>query len=898
MWTFHSERQSYPLWMRLVVIVSAVLIATALTRLLSSWNSAPSMLLFVAAVAFCRWFAGLSAAALATVLSLVSYATLTTGPFGDWPHEEADFLRLMTFLFVVTLISGLAIRQDRAEASLRSSERRLRTMLETANEGVWLIDRDGYTRYINNRMVEWLGATEEDVAAVNCLEFVFPDDLEDARRRIAACLSGLQDEFDFRLRRSDMRELRVRISVSPVRNDSGRVVGILGLVTDTTERWRAEEALNHANERFALAADAVQSMIYEWDPLTGAVERSGGLLALTGFAPYEVEPDARWWRSRLHPAETVHVVDGQYVRQMREGRFSHEYRVQHRQGHWITVWDQGRLVRDADGNVARVIGSIVDITVRTEAERALLILSEAGRVLAASLEFDEILQRVAWTAVPEMADWCLLELLEPDGSLRRVAVAHADPSKAVFAKSVMQSRSMLQDHPLVRGVLERGETFLLEEVTDAMMRESARSPEHYELLSGYNITSSIVVPLQARGVIYGAMSLIASRDSGRTFRKADLDLAEQLARRAAMAIFNGRLYQDAHAAEERFRSLFAGIKDGIVVVDTQSVCIDVNPALLEMTGFQRDEVVGSPTSLIVDDGPWLDDVRQHLQLVGEWRGEFDLRRKQGDALPVESWITRVKLPSGMVNLGVLRDVSERKLFEEVQGEFLTTLAHDLKNPLTTVRGQTQLMRRRIERGEALDVNRLRTGLEAIDLAAIRITNLMDELGDVMRLRAGHQIDLHREPTDLVELVQRAMKEHGRLSEMHAFRLETELTRLQGYWDGPRLERVLTNLLGNAVKYSPAGGEIVIGLRQQGVGRAAEALLSVSDHGVGIPAGDLALIFDRFQRAGNALGFAGSGIGLAGVKRIVELHDGTISVQSVEGVGSTFTVCLPITARGN
>lgn len=893
MWALHSEEKIHPPWVRVAATAAAVLAATLLARLFSSWTDSPFIMAFVAAVAFSRWFAGLNAAGLATLLSVVSYATLITGPFGEWPYSRADFPRVLAFLLIATLISVLSIRQDQAEASLRSSERRLRTMLETANEGVWLIDRDGYTHYINNRMVEWLGATPEDVAAVNCLEFVFPDDLEDARHRIAVCLGGLQDEFDFRLRRSDMRELRVRISASPVRNDHGRVVGILGLVTDMTARWRAEEALNRANERFALAAEAVQSMIYEWDPHTRREERSGALLSLTGFAPHEAEPDSDWWRARVHPADTALLLDEQQVRQMHEDRYSHEYRVRHRDGYWVTVWDQGRLVREADGSVARVIGSIVDITARTEAERALRILSEAGRVLSSSLELDEILQRVAWTAVPAMADWCLLELLEPDGSLRRVAVAHADPNKAAFAKQVMQARSMLQEHPLVRGVLERGDPFHMEEVSDALMRESARSPEHYEFLSGYNIASSIVVPLQARGVIYGAMSLIASKDSGRTFRKADLELAEQLARRSAMAILNGRLYQEAHAAEERFRNLFEGIKDGIVVVDSASICIDVNSALLEMTGYRRDEVVGSSTSTITDDGPWIEEIRKQLQQTGEWRGEFDLRHKNGDIVPVESWITRVKLPSGLVSLGVLRDVSERKQFEEVQGEFLATLAHDLKNPLTTVRGQTQLMRRRLERGDGLDAQRLRTGLEAIDTAAIRITKLMDELGDVMRLRAGHQIDLHREPTDLVELVQRAMQEHARVSESHAMRLDTELTTLQGYWDGQRLERVLANLLGNAIKYSPNGGEIVIGLQQQGIGRAAEAVVTVSDRGVGIPACDLELIFDRFQRAGNVHSFAGSGIGLAGVKRIVELHDGVITVQSVEGAGSTFTVRLPI-----
>jgi two-component system sensor histidine kinase BaeS len=121
----------------------------------------------------------------------------------------------------------------------------------------------------------------------------------------------------------------------------------------------------------------------------------------------------------------------------------------------------------------------------------------------------------------------------------------------------------------------------------------------------------------------------------------------------------------------------------------------------------------------------------------------------------------------------------------------------------------------------------------------------------------------------------------------------EVETLIGFWDAPRLERVLGNLLGNAIKYSPEGGEITIRIAREEHGDPATAILSVEDRGVGIPQADLSLIFERFRRAGNVESFAGSGIGLAGAKRIVELHGGTIAVTSTEGQGSTFTVRLPI-----
>jgi signal transduction histidine kinase len=218
------------------------------------------------------------------------------------------------------------------------------------------------------------------------------------------------------------------------------------------------------------------------------------------------------------------------------------------------------------------------------------------------------------------------------------------------------------------------------------------------------------------------------------------------------------------------------------------------------------------------------------------------------------------------------------------------------NPLTTVRGQTQLQRRRLARGEPLDQDRLEAALENIDNASLRMTRLLDELADVMRLRAGSEINLHRESTDLLALALHASAEHGRATDRHTIRVVSEAESLVGFWDAPRLERVLGNLLGNAIKYSPEGGEITVRIEREGDGDPAVAVLSVEDSGVGIPQADLGLIFERFRRAGNVESFAGSGIGLAGAKRIVELHGGTIAVTSIEGQGSTFTVRLQIAMR--
>ena len=218
------------------------------------------------------------------------------------------------------------------------------------------------------------------------------------------------------------------------------------------------------------------------------------------------------------------------------------------------------------------------------------------------------------------------------------------------------------------------------------------------MLHDIDAMSVIVAPLRAGGKIHGALTLATTRRSGRHFDTDDLALGEQLGRRAALAIQNARLILDAQAAEARYRGLFEGTKDGILVFDTTGICIDVNPALAEMLGADRQQIVGHPVALIASGGPWTGEAAEFLRQDGLWRGEFELRRQNGEIVPVESWFTRVQWPSGPVYVGVLRDTSERKRLERMHEEFISAVAHDLKNPLTTVRGQSQLLRRRIERG--------------------------------------------------------------------------------------------------------------------------------------------------------------------------------------------------------
>ncbi|HEX6655925.1 MAG TPA: PAS domain-containing sensor histidine kinase [Candidatus Limnocylindria bacterium] len=222
-------------------------------------------------------------------------------------------------------------------------------------------------------------------------------------------------------------------------------------------------------------------------------------------------------------------------------------------------------------------------------------------------------------------------------------------------------------------------------------------------------------------------------------------------------------------------------------------------------------------------------------------------------------------------------------------EFLAIASHDMRTPLAAVRGYAQLALRHIDQ-EPTDVRPLTRWLTDIDESAGRLTGLVSELMDVSLLRGGRKVPLQLEPTDLVSLVNERVREHATSAdERHAFKVTADVSELIGNWDASRLARVLDNLLGNAIKYSPDGGSIDVAITADG----GFGSVAVTDHGIGIAAKDMARIFTPMFRGTNTGSVAGTGLGLSGSRTLVELMGGRIQVQSRLGHGSTFTIWLPI-----
>jgi PAS domain S-box-containing protein len=288
-------------------------------------------------------------------------------------------------------------------------------------------------------------------------------------------------------------------------------------------------------------------------------------------------------------------------------------------------------------------------------------LAEASEILAGSLDYETELERVARLIVPVLADWCVVDLLSEDGRLLRLAVIHRDPAKAEPALELRCRYAVLSPNQAHRAwdVLLDRKPWVDPAVSEARFVAEARDAEHLALLRRLGFAAEMVLPLVARGRTLGVITLVLA-DTSRHYGPSDLSFAEELARRAALAIDNARLYAEAQAAEARYRGVFEGVADAILVIDAERRVHDLNAASSELLGYQREELLDSRLDDLVPPG--VDGSATEVLWRPEggiWRGELELRRKDGAVIAVEARTTVVELPAGPVALSVVRDVSER-----------------------------------------------------------------------------------------------------------------------------------------------------------------------------------------------------------------------------------------------
>jgi PAS domain S-box-containing protein len=452
------------------------------------------------------------------------------------------------------------------------------------------------------------------------------------------------------------------------------------------ERLRVQEvaqATRASEERYRTLAEAMPQIVWTADAAGVVTYFNEGWFRYTGLPPGVVHPDS--WPSTVHADDLPGVVATWQAALDTESVWSREYRL--RAAHGGYRWHLGRALplRDAHGILNGWVGTATDIDDHRRAEERQRFLAQAGSLLGSSLDVDLTLTDVAVAAVPAIADWCAVDLLDEDGTLRNLAVAHADPRKVQFVRE-LQDR--YPPDPEATGgptnVVRTGKPELVPEIADEMLSLVARDQLHLDLLRELGLRSYMCVPLFLRDRVLGAISFVLAESGGR-YTPEDLELAEELARRAAVAIDNARLYEAQHRAaaearesEARTSAIMESSLDPIVAMDHEGRVLEFNPAAERTFGHTRADVVGEELAGLIIPARLRARHRKglaHYLATGEGpvlgkRIELTALHADGREFPVELAITRIEADGPPTFTAAIRDITERLQAEEERSQLL------------------------------------------------------------------------------------------------------------------------------------------------------------------------------------------------------------------------------------
>ena len=581
-----------------------------------------------------------------------------------------------------------------------------------------------------------------------------------------------------------------------------------------------------------------------------------------------------------------------------------------RDGTQVIVESRQVLVRDDEGQPIAILEINRDITERKEREREnqeqWRFLAEVSKILSSTLDYQETLANIARLVVPQLADWFSVDLVDAQGQFELIEIDHKDPEKVQWARTLREKFPIDPNSPTgLPNIIRTGQSELYPDISDEMLVAAARSEEELAIARQVGYTSAMSVPLVARGKNIGVVSFV-SAESGRHYDERDLALAEEAGRRAGIALDNARLYREMTQARDQLEIILQGAADGIIVYGMNGQISYANEAAALLTGY--------PSALALL-GTSLDNLLARYTLVDEQAHPFPLphlpfRRVLAGQREAQATIGYTDIRTGkpyrwlsiksrpvsgehgnvLFVVTIIHDLTERMLAEMRKDEFISMTSHELKTPVTSLKGFANVLQRRLlKQGDEQTLHYL----SRMDVQLNKLTKLISDLLDMSRMQSG-KLGLQIEPFDLDAFVHETVENLQAATLTHQILVEGRAdAQIEG--DKDRLEQVLINLLTNAVKYSPQADKVIVHVSRD----ADQVIIGVQDFGIGIAEAHHQKIFERFYQVTDPeeKTYPGLGIGLHISREIVERHSGRIWVESIKGEGATFFVSLPLPKQG-
>jgi PAS domain S-box-containing protein len=765
----------------------------------------------------------------------------------------------------LTIANHLASATVRTQTTtqLRAQREQLEAIMRTVDEGIVVQTPSGEIVYANDGAARSVGFetvaefVNADRQAVLRRFEIFderhaPLDAADFPGR-AALASGETEErlICYRIRATGQERWSI-VRANPIRNEAGDVIASVSVIHDITERRMSEQL---AHEAAALVEGVFRNApvgLAFWD---------------TDLHYQRVNPALADVAARLEPSlapSLTHVLES--------GESLLDVEIESERRLWQATFFP---VRDAEDDLRGVGAVIADVTVARRAESRVRFLARASELLNETLDLTQTFTALADLAVPAFAGHVTVDLFDA-GVLRLAGARHVEREKTnLLIRLREQYPPTVAEHPVQRA-LRLGEPQFVPDV-QAEATTMAHNAEHVEAIRELGNESGIVVPLIARNRTFGAITF-GSVPPQPPFDDADLELAVELGMRASVALDNTLLYEQAQARAHAVDAL-EFVDDGVFLVDRDGIVQLWNPAAAQTFRVSATRAIGRHVTESITDWDTL------------WEQTHGTRANQAFPLSVhndERWLSASAVSFAGGTVFAFRDITEQYAIEQLRSDFVSTVSHELRTPLAAIYGAALTLQRDDVRLE----DSQRSGLlDVIAGEADRLARIVNDILWASRLDSGQMgMTIERCNAEaLTTQVADALRAHAPTGIFLELDAEPGLPAVAA--DPDKLRQVLTNLIDNAVKYSPDGGHVHVLVTRVG----NRIRFRVQDEGLGIPTAEQSRIFEKFFRLDPQLtrGVGGTGLGLYICRELVERMHGRIGVDSDGRKGSSFWVELPV-----
>ncbi|HEY9828593.1 MAG TPA: PAS domain S-box protein [Stenomitos sp.] len=748
------------------------------------------------------------------------------------------------------------------EQELIVKQNHLQALLNNIPHIAWIKDEQSRFIAVNQPFGEACGVAAENLIGKTDYD-IWPADLAQAYRDddFEVLQSGQRKVVEEKIALANGKVGWIETTKTPFKDANGNLAGTVGIAADVTDRIHYEQQLRAISERLEVAIQSAQIGIWEYDFANGRLSWDDRMFAIHGIQPEDFGGTNQDWEQCVHPDDLEHAQAGLLDE---DNHFRKEFRIVRPDGSIRHVFSSALLQRDAQGQLIRCVGVNLDITERKQAEQQLAELSDRLELATQSAQ---------------------LGIWEWDAQRDRLTLN--DQMFVIYGLNPETFGGTYQDW------IERVHPDDLSKAQFAYTPEQTLYTKEFRIVRpNGQIRYILATSLTQRNEQGDLVRIIGSNLDISDRKQAELDLEQEVLRRT---------------------TIFNTSSDGIHILDSEANLLEANASFYQMLGYTPEEAkhfnVGDWDAQLTRE-----EVQVNLQNLTQdttkiIKIETLHRRKDGSNFPVEIYACSMEWNGQMFFISIARDISERKQAEaqlqrtneellratRLKDEFLANMSHELRTPLNAILGTSEGLQEGIygplhERQSA--------ALRVIEQSGLHLLDLINEILDLAKIESGY-FELEQSSVDVERLCRSSLafvKQQASRGQIQLrLLLPPIMPRIRA--DERRLRQVLVNLLNNAVKFTPENGQVILEvtlLPSDDTYHQPRLHFTVADTGIGIAPENLTKLFQPFIQIDSALNrqYEGTGLGLALVKRIVELHGGQVSVTSELGTGSRFVVELP------